>query len=129
MRDVGARHFAGIEVVAGLFQLFGEHFNVAAIKIEHRLIAQQIHVRSSGVEEDLLLGDTQRLACPRHLAFCPSRAIGGLESVEQRLRRGRAELPGRQVRAEAGVDGLIWKHLLVDRFVDLVEVNYIRPMQ
>jgi len=63
------------------------------------------------------------------LAFCPSRAIGGLESVEQRLRRGRAELPGRQVRAEAGVDGLIWKHLLVDRFVDLVEVNYIRPMQ
>ena len=37
MRDVGARHFAGIESVADLFQLFGEHFNVAVIKIEDRL--------------------------------------------------------------------------------------------
>jgi len=91
LRDVSASHFADIEAITSLFQLFGEHFNVAAIKIEDRLVAQQIHKGGSGVEKYLLLGDTQRLARPRHLAFCLARAIGGLESVEQRLRG--AELP------------------------------------
>jgi hypothetical protein len=42
------------------------------------------------------------------------RAIGGLKSVEQRLRRSGAELAGRQVLGDAAVDGLIWKRLLVD---------------
>jgi hypothetical protein len=92
LRDVGARHFADIEAVTGLFQLLGEHFDVAAIEIEDRLVAQQIHIGGSGVKKDLLLGDAQGLARPRHLPFCPARAIGGLESVEQRLRRGRAEI-------------------------------------
>ena len=58
LRDVSASHFADIEAVTSLFQLFGEHFNVAAIKIEDRLVAQQIHIGGSGVEKYLLLGDT-----------------------------------------------------------------------
>ena len=70
----------------------------------------------------MLLGDAQRLARGRDLAFRLPRAIGGLKSVEKRLRRSGAELAGRQVRAEAGIDGLVWKHLLVDRFGELVEV-------
>jgi hypothetical protein len=32
------------------------------------------------------------------------------------------KLPRGERLADAAVDGLIWKHLLVDRFVDLVEV-------
>jgi hypothetical protein len=65
-----------------LFQLLGEHFDVAAIKVEDRLIAQQIHVGSSGVEKDLLFSDAQCLARAHHLAFRLPRAIGGLKSVE-----------------------------------------------
>jgi len=105
-----------------LFQLLGEHFDVAAIEIEDCLIAYQIHVGGGGIEQDLLLGEPQRLARAKHLAFRLARAIGGLKTIIKRLRRGRAELPGRQVRAEAIVDDLVWKHLLVDRFGDLVEV-------
>jgi hypothetical protein len=50
LRDVGARHFTDIEAVTRLLQLLGEHFDVAAIEIEDRLVAQQIHVRGRGVE-------------------------------------------------------------------------------
>src|SRR5262249_51177560 len=110
LRDVGASHFADIEAVTSLFQLLGEHFNVAAIEIKDRLVAYQIHVGGSGVEKNLLLGDPQRFACARHPAFRLACAIGGLKSVGQRLRRGCAELPGRQVRAKAAVDDLRWKH-------------------
>jgi hypothetical protein len=79
-------------LVAGLFQLFGEHFKVAAIKIEDRLVAQQIHIGGSGVEKYLLLGDTQRLARPRHLAFCLARAIGGWNA---RSAEGSTEIPAK----------------------------------
>jgi hypothetical protein len=105
-----------------LFQLLGEHFDVAAIKVEDRLIAQQIHVGSSGVEKDLLFSDAQCLARAHHLAFRLPRAIGGLKSVEKCLRRGRAKLPRTEILADAAVDGLIWKRLLVDRFVELAKV-------
>src|SRR5215469_10326617 len=57
-----------------------------------------------------------------HLAFCLTRAIGGLESVEKRLRRSRAELPGTEIFTDAGVVYAVWKHLLVDGFVDLAKV-------
>jgi hypothetical protein len=56
------------------------------------------------------------------LAFRLPRAIGGLKSVEKRLRRGRAELPGTERLAEAVVDNSVWKRLLVDGFVELAEV-------
>ncbi len=120
--DVGSRHLADVEAVTSLFQLLGEHFDVAAIEIEDCLIAYQIHVGGSGVEKDLLLGEAQCLARAKHPAFRLTCAIGGLKAIEKRLRRGRAELPGRQVRAKAGVEDLVWKHSLVDRLVDLVEV-------
>ena len=42
--DVGSRHLADIEAVTRLFQLLREHFDVAAIEIEDRLVAYQIHV-------------------------------------------------------------------------------------
>jgi hypothetical protein len=74
--DVGARHFTDIEAVAGLLELFGEHFDVAAIEIEDRLIAQQIHISGRGVEQHLLLGDAQRLARSCYLAFRLARAVG-----------------------------------------------------
>ena len=89
--DVGARHLADIEAVARLFELLGEHFDVAAVEIEDRLVAQQIHVGGGGIEQHLLLGDAQRLARAHDLAFGLARAVGGLESVVERLRCGGAD--------------------------------------
>jgi hypothetical protein len=46
------------------------------------LIAQQIHVSGRGIEQHLLLGDTQGLARRAHLTFRLTAPIGGLEAVE-----------------------------------------------
>ena len=91
LRDVGARHLADIEAVAGLLELLGEHLDVAAIEIEDRGIAQQIHVSGCGIEQNLLLGDAQRLARGIDLAFGLPGAVGGLVAVEQRVCAGGAD--------------------------------------
>ena len=85
LRDVGARDLADIEAVAGLAQLLLQHFDVAALQIEDRGVAQQIHVSGGGVEQHGLLGDAQRLARRLHLLLGLPRAVGGLEAVEQSL--------------------------------------------
>jgi hypothetical protein len=54
-------------------------------------LAYQIHVRSRRIEQHLLLGNAQRFARAHHLAFRVASAIGGLGSVVESLRRGRAE--------------------------------------
>jgi hypothetical protein len=107
LSDVGACYFANVEAVTGLFQLLGEHFDVAAIEVEDRLVAYQIHVGGRGIKKDLLLGDAQGFARACDLAFRLTRAIGGLKSIEQGLRRGGAELPRTEIFADAGVDGLV----------------------
>ena len=74
LRYVGARYFADVETVARLLELFGQNFDVAPLQIEHRLIAQQIHISGRGIEQHLLLGDTQGLArrvCSRWSAQNP----------------------------------------------------------
>ena len=85
MRHIGARQLADIEAIARLFQLLGEHLDVAPVEIKDRLIAQQVHVGGGGVEQHLLLGDAQRLARAIDLAFRLPGTIGGLEAVEQRI--------------------------------------------
>ena len=90
LRDVGAGDFADIETVAGLAQLLLQHFDVAPLQVEDRGVAQQIHVGGDGREQHLLFGDAQRLARGEHLAFGLTRAVGGLEAVEQGLRDRRA---------------------------------------
>ena len=89
LRHVGARHLADIEAVAGLFELLGEHFDVAPVQLQDDLVAQQIHVRGRGVEQHLLLGDAQGLARAHDLALGLADFVGGLIAVVQRLRRGR----------------------------------------
>ena len=102
--------------------MLGQHFDVAAIEFEDRLVAYQIHVGGSGVEKNLLLGDAQCLARARNLAFRLARSVGGLESVVERLRRGRAKLPSTDIFTKAGVTDGIWKRLLIDRFVDAAKI-------
>ena len=83
MRHVGARYLADVETVARLLELFGQHFDVAPLQIEHCLIAQQIYVSGRGIEQHLLLGDTQGLARCVHLTFRLAGLIRRLEAVEQ----------------------------------------------
>ena len=66
-----------------LLELFGQNFDVAPLQIEHRLIAQQIHISGRGIEQHLLLGDTQGLARRIHLTFRLTGPIRRLEAVEQ----------------------------------------------
>ena len=81
LRDVGARDFADVEAVAGLAKLLLQHLDVAALQIEDRGVADQVHVGGGGVEQHGLLGQPQRLArgghqllgLPRPAARCRSR--------------------------------------------------------
>ena len=48
LRHVGACHFTDVEAVAGLPQLFLQHFDIAPLQVEDRGVAQQIHVGGRG---------------------------------------------------------------------------------
>ena len=90
LRHVGAGDLAGVEAVAGLAQRHFEHVDVAALELEDRRVAEQIHVGGRGVEQDGLLGGPQGLAGGEHLALGLARAVRGLEAVEERLGDGHA---------------------------------------
>ena len=102
--DVGARHLADIETVARLFELLGQHFDVAAVELEDRRVAQQIHVGGGGIEQHLLLGDAERFARPHDLAFRLARPVGGLQAVEQRVGRVGADDARIKGLCELGID-------------------------
>ena len=90
LRHVGARHFADVEAVAGLAELLLQHLDVAALQLQDRRIADQVHVRRGGVEQHGLLGQPQRLARRRHQLLGLPGAARGAQAVEQRLRDGSA---------------------------------------
>ncbi len=81
LRDVGARHLSDIEAVARLLQRCFQHVDVAALKLEDRVVAQQIHVGDHGVQQHGLLGHAQRFARGEHLRLGLPRAVAGLEAV------------------------------------------------
>ena len=60
------------------------------MQFEDAGVAQQVHIRCGGAQQDGLFGAAQGLARREHLAFGEPRAIGGLKSIEQRLRDRRA---------------------------------------
>ena len=91
LRHVGLRHLADVEAIARLPQLLLQHLDVAPLQIEHRGVAQHVHVGGGGVQQHGLLDQPQRLARGRNLALRLPRAVGGLEAVEQRLRRRHAD--------------------------------------
>ena len=84
LRHVGARHFADVEAVAGLAQLLLQHLDVAALQIEDRGVADQVHVGGGGVEQHGLLGQPQRLARGGHQLLRLPGPAGGAKAVEQR---------------------------------------------
>ena len=86
LRHVGAGDLADIEAVARLAQRFVQHPHVAALHVDDRGVAQQIHVDGGGGEQHRLLHHAQRFARGRNLPFRQTGAVGGLEAVEQGLR-------------------------------------------
>ena len=91
--DVGARHLADIEPIAGLLKLLGEDLDVALIELEDRSIAQHVHIGGCRIQQHLLLGDAQRLARGIDLAFGLAGAVAGLKTVEKSLCAGEPHLP------------------------------------
>ena len=90
LRDVGAVTSPTLKR-SRFVQLLGEHFDVATIKIEDRLMAQQIHVGSCSVEKDLLSVTCNVSRAPiTWLSACGVRL--GVRNPLKRFRRGRAEL-------------------------------------
>ena len=53
LRHVGARDLADAEAIAGLAKLLLQHLDVAALQIEDRGVADQVHVGGGGVEQDV----------------------------------------------------------------------------
>ena len=84
LRHVGARDLADVEAVAGLAKLLLQHLDVAALQIEDRGVADQVHVGGGGVEQHGLLGQPQRLARGRHQLLGLPGPARGPKAVEQR---------------------------------------------
>ena len=66
LRDIGARHRADVEALAGLLQRLLEHHGVVALDFNDGRVAQKIHVDGGGAEQHGLFHHAQRLARPRH---------------------------------------------------------------
>ena len=69
LRDVGARHLADIEAVAGLFQRLLENANVALLNLDDGGVAQLVHVDGGGRQQHRLLEHPQRFARAGNLAL------------------------------------------------------------
>jgi len=91
LRDVGARHLAHIEAIAGLLQRLFENADVAALNLNDGGVAQIIHVNSGGREQHRLFENPQRFARARDLALRRTGSVGGLLAVEERLRHRGAD--------------------------------------
>src|SRR5207244_2481903 len=85
LRNVGPRDLADTEAVACLPQRRLKDTHVAALELENRSIAQEVHIGGDGAEQDRLLGVAQRLAGGEDLALGLPRAVAGLEAVVERL--------------------------------------------
>ena len=91
LRHVGRGDVAVLQPGLGLAQLLAQHVEVGALQFEDAGLAQQVHVGGGGVEQHGRLDAAQRLAGGEHLALGKPGAVGGLETVEQVLRRGDAD--------------------------------------
>ena len=89
--DVGARHFADVEAVLGLFQRLFEHANVALLNLDDGGIAQIVHVNGGRLQQNGLFEHPQAFARGGNLAFGGAGLIGGHLAVEQVLRDGGAD--------------------------------------
>ena len=98
--------FADVEAVAALAQLLLQNDDVAPVEVEQRRIAQEVHVGGGGLQQQIELGQAQRLAPGGDLAFRLPRSVGGLKAVVERLRGGDAVGLVCEDRPMAWVEGL-----------------------
>ena len=73
LRHVGAGHLADVEAIAGLTQLLLDDFDVVALQVQDGGVAQHVHVGRGGIEQDVLLAVSQRLAGAENCATPPAR--------------------------------------------------------
>ena len=79
---------ADVKAIAGLAQLFGQHFYVALLKFQDCGVPDQVHVGGDGRQQDCMFGQPKIFARSRHLAFRLACSVRRLKAIEQRLRAG-----------------------------------------
>jgi hypothetical protein len=78
LRYVRLGDFADVEAVAALPQPFMQHHDVTLVELECRGVTQQIHIRRRALQQQVQLGQTQRLSSGRDLALGLPRPVGRL---------------------------------------------------
>ena len=104
LRGIGRRHVAGVEPLLHDAEGFAQEGDVGALRLDQRLVGEHVGIGGDGVEQHALSDIAQRLAAGPHLKFRDADAVGGLETVEQRLRHRDADGPRFQGR---GLDGVV----------------------
>ena len=83
---------------------FPQESDVRTLRFHQRLVGEHVAIGGDSVEQHALTGVAQRLPARPHLQFRDANAIGGLESVEERLRHRNPNGPRLQSR---GLDGVV----------------------
>ena len=112
LRGISGRDVAGIEALLGDAERFLQECHVGALRVDQRLVGEHVGIDGDGVEQHALADIAQGFAAGLHLQFRYAHAVGGLETVEQRLGHGHADGPGFQVRRLDGVVGQQVAHRL-----------------
>ena len=86
--NVGLGDFADVEAIAALAQLLLQNDDVAPVEVEQRRVAQEVHVGGGGLQQQIELGQAQRLAPGGDLAFRLPGSVRGLKAVVKGLRGG-----------------------------------------
>ena len=69
MRRVGARQFADAETVRRRLKLTLQHFDIAAVELDHARVADHAHIRLNRIEQRRLFDAEQRLPARLHRGF------------------------------------------------------------
>ena len=91
---VGRRDVAGVQAFLGDAERLLQKRHVGPLRVDQRLVGEDVGVDSDRVEQHALTDIAQGLAAGLHLQFSHPHAVGGLETVEQRLGHRHADGPG-----------------------------------
>ena len=83
--NVRPGHFADVEAVAGLPELFVDHLDVVALQVENGGVAQDVHIGRRAIEQNALLGGVQGFPRTEDGGFRRPDPVRGPVAVEERL--------------------------------------------
>ena len=87
LRDIGARHLADLELVARRLKAPAQHIDIVDRQLDHGLVADHVHERHAGAEENSLLDRDEPGALRGDAMFRAPQPRGGLLPFVKRLPR------------------------------------------